>query len=584
VAIIGKKFQSDEDAASVVVDLETINSWGEIFQDKTEAEIKKIARLYDTVAVKYENLYTECLSGDYELKGSLSTWSVQESSHKYNRVGRVVTHISGNENMTYGDVDKNEIYVSSYDMEMQFNGESFCFNTDVALYSYVDKMNFTKSKLYSLQELDDYNFIKVGSFKLLSSADIMYRLPKLEVVSIGDNGELKTELLEQELPTFRIDDYLVIAFYGENDKNPQIVFQLLPNRSNKDFELSAWLNHLDILEKEKVEISSELLSNVFSGVSNQRLDSVANALNKYSAEYQINTPQRMAHFLGQIGYESGGLKSLRENYKYTRRRIVEIYGYNHYGHIYSEEVLNNDSRSYTTTMVTFNCDKCNNDDDKIDFGESTFTTRYKNRTEVATAFADTLKVVNKGTPDEYRIFSKRTDIYHQGVGEGALNETNKSGKNNLKAAGVPSDYAEGQLRIKEMYAGKLALFDVVYACRNGNGTINSKEGSKYFGVGFIHLTGKENYQNVYNVWKEKHKNHETINSLDDFADALKKDVDVAIEAAMIFWTIPKGEVDCNYLADIDDYDEITKFINGGTIAADERIKLTEKVLEQLNGE
>ena len=43
------------------------------------------------------------------------------------------------------------------------------------------------------------------------------------------------------------------------------------------------------------------------------------------------------------------------------------------------------------------------------------------------------------------------------------------------------------------------LFDYVYCCRMGNGAYTTKDESDYFGVGFIHLTGKNMYKSIHNI-------------------------------------------------------------------------------------
>lgn len=97
-----------------------------------------------------------------------------------------------------------------------------------------------------------------------------------------------------------------------------------------------------------------------------------------------------------------------------------------------------------------------------------------------------------------------------------------------------SSYNEGKLRVKSEYINSNTIFDVVYACRMDNGSISSRDGSTYKGVGFIHLTGKGNYQSVVNTWNEMHPEDKlTLNH--DLIEKAKTDVDLAMKLAMAYW-------------------------------------------------
>lgn len=48
-------------------------------------------------------------------------------------------------------------------------------------------------------------------------------------------------------------------------------------------------------------------------------------LNQAMEKFAINTPERAAAFLGQIGFESGELKNLQENLSYSPQRLVEVW-------------------------------------------------------------------------------------------------------------------------------------------------------------------------------------------------------------------------------------------------------------------
>lgn len=89
------------------------------------------------------------------------------------------------------------------------------------------------------------------------------------------------------------------------------------------------------------------------------------------------------------------------------------------------------------------------------------------------------------------------------------------------------------------------LFNYVYACNvgPGNGPPSSRDGYTFFGRGFIHLTGKGNYETVSSAWNKdslinsstkyfhiQESNGGHINELTD-------NIEVAMHAAMYFCRI-----------------------------------------------
>jgi putative chitinase len=54
-------------------------------------------------------------------------------------------------------------------------------------------------------------------------------------------------------------------------------------------------------------------------------------------QHEVNTPNRMAHFLAQVLHESGGLQFERENMNYRAERLVEIFGPRHSAKITAAE-------------------------------------------------------------------------------------------------------------------------------------------------------------------------------------------------------------------------------------------------------
>ncbi len=108
-------------------------------------------------------------------------------------------------------------------------------------------------------------------------------------------------------------------------------------------------------------------------------------------------------------------------------------------------------------------------------------------------------------------------------------------------------------------ASKIANY--VYANRLGNGDLNSGDGGKFIGRGFIQLTGRDNY---------------TKYSFAQYGDdrvvasplMLMSPPDAAISAAW-FWK----SKNINAHADNDDLIAVTKAVNGGIVGIEERGKL-----------
>lgn len=72
-------------------------------------------------------------------------------------------------------------------------------------------------------------------------------------------------------------------------------------------------------------ISTAMLDAADPGGSSTRPASIVGYINKYAREYSVNTPSRMAHFLSQIGYESG-FRATTESLNYSSKRMRQIFG------------------------------------------------------------------------------------------------------------------------------------------------------------------------------------------------------------------------------------------------------------------
>jgi len=86
----------------------------------------------------------------------------------------------------------------------------------------------------------------------------------------------------------------------------------------------------DYLSPNKGKLTGKQLKEIFPGTSQARCDEVAKLINKYADKFEITMPLRMAHFLGQIGTETGGLKHTKEIPCYNEKAIRDNFGYKHY--------------------------------------------------------------------------------------------------------------------------------------------------------------------------------------------------------------------------------------------------------------
>lgn len=114
------------------------------------------------------------------------------------------------------------------------------------------------------------------------------------------------------------------------------------------------------------------------------------------------------------------------------------------------------------------------------------------------------------------------------------------------------------LATAQNYIGKpIAIANRVYANRLGNGNEASGDGYKYRGRGFVHLTGKSNYQ--------EYKNYSGVDIVS--SPDLASRVDIALDIAGWFWKTRN----INASADANDVTAVTKKINGATNGLQDRI-------------
>lgn len=74
-----------------------------------------------------------------------------------------------------------------------------------------------------------------------------------------------------------------------------------------------------------MKITTALLKAADSSNTDDYYDSIVDIMNEYAEVYAVNTKLRVAHFLSQIGHESG-FKIIEEKGKYSAKRMREVFG------------------------------------------------------------------------------------------------------------------------------------------------------------------------------------------------------------------------------------------------------------------
>ena len=280
-------------------------------------------------------------------------------------------------------------------------------------------------------------------------------------------------------------------------------------------------------------------------------DEIVRAINKYCNEFEINTHERMAHFWGQIGAEAGNtLSKLSELETYSPRQIVKIFAKSSNGHLFELAKLDSETYLYSYEPIKYNCANCVGN--AIDKGSSTFSMTTN---QIRNAYAEKkidkiVKINNKQEVKKLFPDNDRSDVT----------------KNNIETIVTDKNYNEGRLRVKEEYIRSERLFDVTYACSNGNGSIDSRDGSTYRGVGFIHLTWKCNYEGAVNIWNKMFPNDQLV--LDhNLINLAKQDIETAMKLAMAYWKL-KNINQYISTSEINENDilNVSILVNGGNLS------------------
>ncbi len=263
--------------------------------------------------------------------------------------------------------------------------------------------------------------------------------------------------------------------------------------------------------------------------------SVANLINKYSDAFGITDAVKMSHFIGQIGAE-------------TKLHLLSELSYSKNGIL--------------TSMKTRTLRKRNG---KWVMKYCSLFDGYNSENTTTCPFPYCDKDIE--IPEEY--------VYKSGA-----------------AYYVTSNYMKEKSGLipKEIYylgnPNNMTFFNYVYACQLDNGSIESEDGSRFRGRGFLQLTGHYNYkEKVQKKWDTIHgKNNKDFmcrsSECDTNLEMIAKDLDMAMQTALTFWADANAN---DFAKDVTDTSikEISVKVNGGEIGLPNRKIYTKKAYEIL---
>jgi putative chitinase len=76
---------------------------------------------------------------------------------------------------------------------------------------------------------------------------------------------------------------------------------------------------------EHAMITKDQLQSFFEDTDEEIIDKFVDPLNSAMERFEINTPNRIAMFLAQVGHESGGLVHVRENLNYKAEQLSRVF-------------------------------------------------------------------------------------------------------------------------------------------------------------------------------------------------------------------------------------------------------------------
>ena len=358
------------------------------------------------------------------------------------------------------------------------------------------------------------------SYTIADTLALDYR--KLEIYHISENRQDTTMVMfYTDLPTgsrvaFQESEHDEQAGWSGKDASGNLVaagtyLVKLTAATDKSYQ-NGYSDYDEVVVEDSTAAEFVLtvaqLQAIFPTTQQSRLQEVVDVLNEQSNAFDLTTKERMAHFLGQIGTETNGLKALKESSNYSAKNIFTIFVKVQR----SKQGSSDKTHKYCDLIEEYDCS---------DLSSCIGSNQGPHRCTTEPNFYFPMK---EGKPD-YKKWSE-----------------------------------EGN-SVKSSYVKSTSLFDYVYSCRMDNGNKNTQDGSKYLGKGFIHMTGKDKYKRVSEAWNKKYPDNKKEFHGKDI-DLLETDVEVAMKASLVLWE----EDDMNDLADKgienSDIDKVGAKVNG----------------------
>ncbi|SFQ49950.1 Predicted chitinase, partial [Pseudarcicella hirudinis] len=350
-------------------------------------------------------------------------------------------------------------------------------------------------------------------------------IDNLQIRFYGDNPEINA--LSKEKTQEGID------FSATNSSNIVLNVNVL-DKAEKDKKIEAVWRYLGDKTQEDHQASFPVtgtqLHEIFPDTPQDRCDEVASIINKYSDDYGLTTPERMAHFIGQIGAETM-LKNLDEK-SYSASRIL--------------------TADKTRTIRTHNGKK---------------VLKYCSIFEGYSA---------DGASCPYPYCDEDIVVPEGSYSGSYASTTFMQGMNKIVRANMVDELPRDP-----------DFFNVVYACNDiGNGNINSGDGYRFRGRGFMQITGYSNYRKMVQAkWDAVHGTGTKdfmcrSSACDKNLDNIANDLDFSMLISLTFWKAGNTNEKANEV-NKDSIKAVTRAVNGKEIGIDNRTLYTNKAYETL---